>query len=86
MRTGKIGIFPLAHVVDVDYEDFDPSKNRDVTVSTPRRKERYLLQYIGSVETRKYKGNKVLCNAVKKILGARYEDQARFHEFYICFN
>lgn len=36
-----------------------------------RKKERYLLQYIGSVETNKYKGTKVLCQAVKKILGAK---------------
>ena len=25
LRTGEKGIFPLAHVVDVDYNDFDPS-------------------------------------------------------------
>ncbi len=53
LRTGKIGIFPLAHVVDVDYNDFDPRTNED-------RKERYLLEYIGSVESNLYKGNSVL--------------------------
>ena len=25
LRTGDKGIFPLAHVVDVDYNDFDPA-------------------------------------------------------------
>ena len=25
MRTGDKGIFPLAHVVDVEYNDFDPT-------------------------------------------------------------
>ena len=27
LRTGLIGIFPIAHVVDVDYSDFDPNDN-----------------------------------------------------------
>lgn len=65
LRTGKIGIFPLAHVVDVEYNDFDPNG-----VSS-ERKERYLLEYIGSVESHLYKGNAVLCQAVKKIVGAK---------------
>ncbi len=40
-------------MVDVDYNDFDPRTNED-------RKERYLLEYIGSVESNLYKGNSVL--------------------------
>ena len=69
LRTGKIGIFPLAHVVDVEYNDFDPAEAN--ATGWPRdRKERYLLEYIGSVESHLYKGNAVLCQAVKKILGA----------------
>ena len=69
LRTGKIGIFPLAHVVDVEYNDFDPAEANN---GGPRdRKERYLLEYIGSVESSLYKGNAVLCQAVKKILGAK---------------
>ena len=60
LRSGEVGIFPLAHVVDVDYSDFDP----DVT---EEKKERFLLDYLGSVETSLYKGNIVLCQAVKKI-------------------
>lgn len=59
LRTGDIGIFPLAHVVDVDYNDFD--------VSVDDKKERYLLDYLGSVETSLYKGNIVLCQAIRKI-------------------
>ena len=43
LRTGRQGIFPLAHVVDVDYNDFDPTK-------VDERKERYLLDYLGSVQ------------------------------------
>lgn len=57
-----MGIFPLAHVVDVDYNDFDP-----VTGSGDDKKERYLLDYLGSVETSLYKGNIVLCQAIRKI-------------------
>jgi len=37
LRTDQQGIFPLAHVVDVDYNDFDPNGRHD------DRKERYLL-------------------------------------------
>ncbi len=49
LRTGLIGIFPLAHVVDVDYTDFDPNGGRGANgLSTGGgRKERYLLEYIG---------------------------------------
>ena len=61
LRSEEVGIFPLAHVVDVDYNDFDPENRRD------DKKERYLLDYIGSVETSLYKGNIVLCQAVRKI-------------------
>ena len=45
----------MAHVVDVDYNDFDPNRSND------DRKERYLLEYLGSVESSLYKGNVVLC-------------------------
>ncbi len=55
LRTGQQGIFPVAHVVDVDYNDFDPNRSND------DRKERYLLEYLGSVESSLYKGNVVLC-------------------------
>jgi hypothetical protein len=62
LRTGEVGIFPLAHVVDIDYNYFDPELgHRD------DKKERYLLDYLGSVETSMYKGNIVLCQAVRKI-------------------
>lgn len=64
LRTGKQGIFPSAHVVDVEYNDFDPSGSED-------RKERYLLDYLGSVESSLYKGNAVLCQAVAKIVSAK---------------
>lgn len=62
LRSGEIGIFPIAHVVDVEYNDFDPDNTR-----RDDKKERYLLDYIGSVETSLYKGNIVLCQAVRKI-------------------
>ena len=58
LRTGLIGIFPIAHVVDVDYSDFDPNDNgrsnrhgggtkKAGAAATDVRKERYLLEYIG---------------------------------------
>lgn len=52
LRTGRQGIFPAAHVTDVDYSDFDPT--------VPKvKKERYLLNYLGSIETLCHKGNQV---------------------------
>ena len=63
LRTGLIGIFPIAHVVDVDYSDFDPNDINGSSrinkgsgsgggataagAATDVRKERYLLEYIG---------------------------------------
>ncbi|XP_076064742.1 JNK-interacting protein Aplip1 isoform X5 [Oratosquilla oratoria] len=70
LRTKCHGIFPAAHVTDVDYSDFDPT--------VPKvKKERYLLHYLGSIETLSHKGNQVLCQAVRKI--ARGEDYLAKH-------
>ncbi len=52
LRTRRRGIFPAAYVVDVDYTDFDPD-------GVQTRKERYMLQYLGSVETTTHKGEQV---------------------------
>ena len=60
LRTKCGGIFPAAYVVDVDYDDFD---NEDKQV----KKDRYLLDYLGSIETSVHKGDHVLCAAVKRI-------------------
>ncbi|CAB3226002.1 unnamed protein product [Arctia plantaginis] len=62
LRTGQQGIFPSAYAVDMDYNDFDPA-NAKV------KRERYLLGYMGSVETLAHKGTGVVCQAVKKIIG-----------------
>ena len=43
LRTGRQGIFPLAHVVDVEYNDFERT-------GVDGRKEHYLLDYLGSVQ------------------------------------
>lgn len=55
------GIFPAAHVTDVDYSDFDP------TVPKVKR-ERYLLNYLGSIETLCHKGNQVILKLKKVIV------------------
>ena len=60
LRSGLQGIFPSAYVVDVEYNDFDPSANKV-------KMERYVVNYLGSIETLYHKGNEVLCQAVKKI-------------------
>lgn len=59
LRTGRQGIFPLAHVVDVDYNDFDPA-------GVDERKERYLLDYLGSVQCA-HKGVEIIIQAVTKM-------------------
>ena len=80
LRTCQIGIFPLAHVVDVDYAEFDPggasgaaSEGGPASASggastEDERRERYNLQYIGSVESGLYKGNAVLYQVRSKII------------------
>lgn len=62
LRTGRQGIFPSAYVVDLEYNDFDPTSQKV-------KKERYLLGYMGSVETLAHKGTGVVCQAVRKIVG-----------------
>lgn len=61
LRTGRQGIFPSAYAVDMDYSDFDPSAPKV-------KRERYLLGYLGSVETQAHKGTGVVCQAVRRIL------------------
>ncbi|XP_024085190.1 JNK-interacting protein 1 isoform X2 [Cimex lectularius] len=66
LRTGRQGVFPSAYVVDMDYNDFDPT--------TPKvKRERFLLGYLGSVETMWHKGTNVLCQAVKKIIATKHK-------------
>lgn len=62
LRTGRQGIFPSAYAVDLEYNDFDPNAQKV-------KKERYLLDYLGSVETLAHKGTGVVCQAVRKIVG-----------------
>jgi hypothetical protein len=62
LRTGRQGIFPSAYAVDLDYSDFDPTQEQ-------LKRERYLLGYLGSVETMAHKGTGVVCQAVRKIVG-----------------
>lgn len=62
LRTGRQGIFPSAYAVDLEYNDFDPNAQKV-------KKERYLLGYMGSVETMAHKGTGVVCQAVRKIVG-----------------
>ncbi|XP_015173933.1 PREDICTED: JNK-interacting protein 1 isoform X2 [Polistes dominula] len=62
LRTGRQGIFPSAYAVDIDYSDFDPSAPKV-------KRERYLLGYLGSVETLAHKGTGVVCQAVRRIVG-----------------
>ena len=59
LRTQRRGIFPAAYVVDVDY-DFDPDGRRV-------NKERYVLDFLGSVETLVNKGEQVICSAVDRM-------------------
>lgn len=66
LRTGRQGIFPSAYAVDLEYNDFDAT-------TTQVKRERYLLGYLGSVETISHKGTSVVCSAVRKIIGSANE-------------
>ncbi|XP_017879547.1 JNK-interacting protein 1 isoform X4 [Ceratina calcarata] len=66
LRTGRQGIFPSAYAVDMDYNDFDPTAPKV-------KRERYLLGYLGSVETLAHKGTGVVCQAVRRIVGSSQE-------------
>ncbi|KAH0535631.1 JNK-interacting protein 1 isoform X1 [Cotesia glomerata] len=67
LRTGRQGIFPSAYAVDMDYSDFDPTAPKV-------KRERYLLGYLGSVETLAHKGTGVVCQAVRRIVGNTASD------------
>ena len=73
----------MAHVVDIEYNEFDPSNHGGCLNSvgvgggaSDGRKERYLLDYLGSIESSLYKGNIVLCQAVRKIVSSKYKPKA----------
>lgn len=52
--------------MDLEFNDFDPS--------TPKvKRERFMLGYLGSVETLCHKGNSVLCQAVRKIVATKHK-------------
>lgn len=70
LRNGNRGIFPSAYVVDVEYNDFDPS-------APQMKRERFVVRYLGSVETLYHKGNSVLCQAVHKIRSTN-------HKYHSC--
>lgn len=67
LRTGRIGVFPSAYAVDSDYSDWDSNYDHG-------RRERYLLGYLGSVETLAHKGTSVVCQAVRRVLENSGED------------
>ena len=63
----------------MEYNDFDPSGHGGLCTggvgggASDGRKERYLLNYLGSIESSLYKGNVVLCQAVRKIVSSNYK-------------
>ncbi|GJQ79629.1 putative JNK-interacting protein [Trypoxylus dichotomus] len=67
LRTGRMGIFPSAYAVDCDYSDWDSTCEHG-------RRERYVLGYLGSVETLAHKGTSVVCQAVRRVVGSGLND------------
>ena len=59
LRTGEKGIFPLAHVVDVDYNDI-------YCAGEEEKKERYLLDYLGSVQCA-HKGSDIIVQVMMSL-------------------
>ncbi|KAG8038146.1 hypothetical protein G9C98_006471 [Cotesia typhae] len=76
LRTGRQGIFPSAYAVDMDYNDFDPTAPKV-------KRERYLLGYLGSVETLAHKGTGVVCQAVRRIVGNTASDSPESQSWFI---
>lgn len=67
MRTRRQGAFPSAYAVDLEYREFDPEAVVPEDAAVAERRERFLLDYLGSIECLHPKGNTVLCQAVKRI-------------------
>ncbi|CAM1302614.1 MAPK8IP1 (predicted) [Pycnogonum litorale] len=76
LHSQKSGVFPCSHIVDVEFADFDPEL-------TKVRKERFLLEYLGSVQVVKHRGIDVICQAVRKIVKLREDCLPAKHAFPI---
>ncbi|XP_054159826.1 JNK-interacting protein 1-like [Oppia nitens] len=77
LKTGEKGIFPSALVTDIDYSEFMVDPNCDDSlplINIKVKKERYLLDFLGSVEVKEQKGNPVLCESVRRVLEAKPSD------------
>lgn len=56
-----MGIFPSAYTVDSEFSDWDATYEHG-------HRERYLLGYLGSVETLAHKGTSIVCQAVRRVI------------------
>jgi hypothetical protein len=65
LRTGLKGIFPSSVITDVHYSDLLSIDYQNTVVQI--KKERFLLQFLGSVEVFRRKGNQVIRQAIEKI-------------------
>ena len=77
LRTGQKGIFPAALVTDVEYSEFVTEQNCDdilPNINFRVKRERYLLDFLGSVEVMQHKGNPVLCESVQRVICAKTSD------------
>ena len=76
LRTGIRGVFPSALVTDVDYSEFVVEANDDIlpNITFKAKKERYLLDFLGSVEVKEHKGNAVLCESVRRVINVLPSD------------
>ncbi|CAG2176363.1 unnamed protein product [Oppiella nova] len=77
LRTGLKGIFPSALVTDVEYSEFVVEANGDDSLPNLNfkvKKERFALDFLGSVEVTDHKGNPVLCESVRRVLDAKPSD------------
>ncbi len=77
LRTGFKGIFPSALVTDVEYSDFVVEPNSEdglAAINFRIKKERYLMDFLGSIEVKYHKGNAVLCESVRRVIDAKPND------------
>ena len=77
LRSAQKGIFPSALVTDVEYSEFVAEPNSEdilPNINFRVKKERYLLDFLGSVEVMQHKGNAVLCESVRRVISAKPSD------------
>ncbi|KAH9506489.1 C-Jun-amino-terminal kinase-interacting protein 1 [Dermatophagoides farinae] len=91
LRTGDRGIFPSSLIIDVNYSEFmfettdgNQINNQDFPypfIDFRIQRDRYNLDFLGSIEVFKAKGEDVLDDAIQRVsIGVRQQQQQQQHQ------